>query len=145
MTDHHDSKSLRFIKAPSDIVLQKSLSDQSPEFVPFPKPLSSRSRSVGSSNNIKADRPTNQPTHRPTPLTPLLPSLPSFLAAADANPETLENILFWMKHYHIGTVNYLLRRFTAERLGEAADDFEKAIESGMRIKNPTAFFRSLLK
>lgn len=80
------------------------------------------------------------PPHPPQPPLPP-PSLPCFYG----DPATRETIRRKLKELGVTNISQLIRTYQAAVLIEAISDFERALDAGMRVKSPTAYFRSLLK
>jgi hypothetical protein len=91
--------------------------------------------------NTPGDKGSGSHTHTHPHSPP--PSLSPFVV--DDQPQVQADITKWLQEYHITCVNYLLRNYTAAELSSAADDFIEALEQGFRPRNPSGFFRSLIK
>ncbi|MCK9598679.1 MAG: hypothetical protein M0R06_06535 [Sphaerochaeta sp.] len=149
MTDPHDPKSARSSQKPADAFqwgLDQELAghtSNSPELhndstSSSPHTPFTRRESGYISKNISN---INTSLSLSPPIVPLSLSQP----AASADPETVQDIKSWMKAYRINCINYLLRHHTVSELNQAAEDFEEAVTQGVNIRNPSGFFRSLLK
>lgn len=82
-------------------------------------------------------RDTVLPSFPPTPQT--------LTKKINPDSEVMENMIAWLELNHINGVNFLTRNYSIELISQAAYDFEQAVRDGIRLKSPTAFFRSLLK
>ncbi len=60
-------------------------------------------------------------------------------------PNTREWIRRRLHELEVTNSNQLIRTRTAAELLEAIGDFERALESGFKVKMPTAYFRRLLE
>jgi len=78
----------------------------------------------------------------PTPPSLLSPTRPKTCLYED--PATRETIRRNLKDLGVTNTNQLIRNYQAADLLEAIYDFRRAIDAGMRIQNPTGYFRSLL-
>jgi hypothetical protein len=147
MTHTHGPRRSRS-SAKQPAVLQWSLDQEVTDLVSQLNKLTS-SQPVGVGGWGEGNTPENTPgdkgsgshthTHPHSPPPSLSP------LTIDCEPQIQADITKWLQEYHISCVNYLLRNYTAAELSAAADDFVEALEQGFRPRNPSGFFRSLIR
>ncbi len=112
---------------------------------------------------IRGERLPGEKGDLDKPFPPPTPPVPQDgLVAGMVAGEVIEDLLGWpamdpydaelvmaiedrLKGYGITSVLQLVRAWSTAVLMEAIEDYQRAVESGMRIASPTGYFRSLLK
>jgi hypothetical protein len=146
MSDQQDSYGTgRLSKKPQDIAVPWSMDQELREKTPFPSSKIKGEKYVERDTRRLDDSTTTTTTTNPSPSPPYSPPVPSPLMAIDADQEIVQQISEWMLGNRISGINYLLRHYTVKQLDRAADDFEQALDQGIKLRNPGGFFVSLLK
>ena len=146
MTSHHDPSSPRASKN-SPVSFQWDLDQELQDHITRVRrimsspPLNPSIRVCDTNINQGDKEIDNTHTHTHTPYSPPLSLSLSEDPDNYVNPEDVRK---WLIEAGITCANYLLRHYSIPELIDAQDDYVNAVESGMRIRNPTGFFRSLL-